>query len=241
MGCLFVSDLHLCEARPAACRAFLDFLGTRARGASELYVLGDLFDTWLGDDDETALADAAAGSLAVLARQGTRVFLMPGNRDLLLGERFAARAGAVLLTDPCCRTIHGARTLLMHGDTLCSADRAYQRFRRVIRHPLTRALLLALPLAARRRVGQELRRRSRAATAAKPDAVVDAVPAAADAALRHAGATVLIHGHTHRPRRHAHAAGTRYVLGEWDTHGWYLQWQAGDEPRLLSFEIPAAV
>ena len=233
MGCLFVSDLHLVPSRPATGRAFLSFLDTRARGASALYLLGDLFDTWLGDDDESALGAGVAEALAALGRTGTRVFLMPGNRDLLLGERFAALSGATILDDPCTIEIDGVRVLLMHGDQLCTADHAYQRFRRVVRHPLTRALLLALPLAARRRIAATLRRHSRQATASKSESVLDAVAESAEAALRAARAGVLIHGHTHRPGRHEHAAGTRYVLGEWDAEGCYLEWNIGKEPRLL--------
>lgn len=238
MDSLFISDLHLCEQRPATTRALLRFLATRTHGGDTLYILGDLFDAWLGDDDESPLACSVLDALGARSRAGVQVFLMPGNRDLLLGERFARRAGASLLADPCCRECNGRRVLLAHGDALCSADLGYQRYRRWIRRPATRRLLLALPLALRRRIAAALRRHSREHTPMKPAPLLDVVPATVEEALIEYGVDLLIHGHTHRPAQHAHRNGSRLVLGDWDgAEARYVCWSAGSEPLLHAFPI----
>ncbi len=240
MDSLFISDLHLGKERPASTRAFTRFLATNTHAGDELYILGDLFDAWLGDDDESGFVESVVAALVARARAGVRIFLMPGNRDLLLGARFAGRVGATLLPDPCCRSIEGQRVLLAHGDALCSADRGYQCYRRFIRSPLTRRLLMALPLSVRRRIAARLRRSSRAHTAAKPTPLLDVVPATVEEALLAHHSRLLIHGHTHRPARHVHTHGTRLALGDWDgSIARYVHWPAGGEAQLLDFEIGA--
>jgi UDP-2,3-diacylglucosamine hydrolase len=240
MNRLFISDLHLGTERPASRQAFMRFLATHTHPGDELYILGDLFDAWLGDDDESSFAQSVVDALAARTRAGVRICLMPGNRDLLLGARFAERVGATLLPDPCCRSIEGQRVLLAHGDALCSADHGYQRYRRFIRSPLTRRLLMTLPVAVRRRIAARLRRSSRTHTAAKPTPLLDVVPATVDDALLAHHARLLIHGHTHRPARHVHTHGTRLVLGDWDgSIARYVHWPAGGEAQLLDFDIDA--
>lgn len=238
MDRLFISDLHLNEERPATSRALLRFLITHCHTGDELYILGDLFDAWLGDDDESAFVQPIVAALLASSRNGVSIHLMPGNRDLLLGERFAERIAATLLPDPCCLAFDGRRVLLAHGDALCSADLGYQRYRRFIRAPLTRHLLMALPLPARRRIAATLRQRSRTHTAAKPAPLLDVAPATVEATLLAHQARLLVHGHTHRPARHVHANGVRFVLGDWDGNSArYLSWPAGGEPELREFDI----
>ncbi len=238
MDRLFISDLHLDEAHPATTRALLRFLETHCHTGDELYILGDLFEAWLGDDDDSAFAQRVADALAASSRAGVHIHLMQGNRDLLLGRRFAQRAGATLLPDPCPCLFDGHRVLLAHGDALCSADRGYQRYRRFMRSPATRAVLLALPLSLRRRIASKLRSSSRTHTAAKAAPLLDVVTATVEAELARHGTELLIHGHTHRPARHAHANGTRFVLGDWDgDSARYLRWPSGGEPQLLEFAV----
>lgn len=231
---LFVSDIHLSAERPERTRAFLAFLEHPARGASDLYLLGDLFDLWIGDTSEP-LAYTVCAALAQLSRAGTRLWLMPGNRDFLIDAAFAARAGATLLSDPARIDLDGTAVMLTHGDLLCTADRGYQRLRRVLRSAPARRLLLALPLRLRQRVASGLRAASREALTRKEPQRIEAQPEACEAMLRAAGAAWLIHGHTHRPGRHAHPGGTRLVLGAWDDGVWALEW-----PSLRPLALPGA-
>lgn len=236
MDSLFISDLHLDEAHPQTTQGFLHFLTGIPVAGDELYILGDLFNAWLGDDDDSPFACSIIDALAACVRSGVRVFVMPGNRDLLLGERFARRSGTTLLPDPGCRVIGGQRVLLAHGDAFCTADRGYQRYRRLIRSPLTRMLLLALPLALRRRIAAALRRSSSMRTAAKPAPLLDVVPATIEDTLAYHDVRLLIHGHTHRPARHEHVNGTRLVLGDWDSgHVRYVRWPSGGMPELQDY------
>ena len=228
----FVSDLHLAAERPLATGRFFRLLDSTARGAEALYILGDLFEYWIGDDDlESEIARDTARHLYALAESGTRIFFMHGNRDFLLAERYARRAGMSLLADPTWIELHGVPTLLMHGDTLCSDDLAYQRFRRVTRKPWVKALLVALPRALKRRLAGSARAGSEAAKRDKPAAIMDAHPDAIAAALREHGATRLIHGHTHRPARHAieldGVPRERWVLPDWYGAGGALRCDAG--------------
>ena len=216
---LFVSDLHLAAERPETLALFLGFLGGRARGAARLYILGDLFDAWIGDDDDAPPAPQVRAGLHALTASGTACTLQSGNRDFLLGRRFCRETGATLGADPLLIVIDGERTLLMHGDLLCTADVDYLRFRRRVRNPLVRRLFLFKSLAARRAVADDYRRRSGAAKGEKTAAIMDAEPAAVADYLTRYRATHLIHGHTHRPAEHplsiaGHPA-RRTVLAEW--------------------------
>lgn len=224
---LFVSDLHLAPERPADTAAFHAFLAGPARGAAALYILGDLFEYWLGDDDRSAFSDGVLDAIAALVRGGVPVYFLHGNRDFLLGRRAAARAGMTLLHDPTLVELFGVPTLLMHGDTLCTDDVAYQRFRAHVRRPWRIRLFLLLPLAARRRVGLALRGKSERAKQGKAPEVMDVNADAVAGALRTHGYPRLIHGHTHRPARHLHELEgqrcERFVLSDWYGRGAYLR------------------
>jgi len=216
---LFVSDLHLASDRPGTLALFLGFLGGRARSAERLYILGDLFDAWIGDDDDRPPSPQVSGALRALSDGGTRLFFMRGNRDFLVGRRFARATGCTLLRDPVVADLYGEPTLLMHGDLLCTDDVAYQRFRRRIRNPLVVRLFLWKSLARRRAIADDYRRRSGEATAGKTEAIMDVNPATVRRFMRQHGVRRLIHGHTHRPADHAFdldgSEAWRIVLAEW--------------------------
>lgn len=228
---LFVSDLHLSADRPALVAAFRAFCTGPARGAAGVYILGDLFDAWIGDDQlrEPLAADVAV-TLAALTRSGVPVGLIAGNRDFLLGERFAAASGVTLLPEQIVVDLGGTQTLLLHGDELCTGDAGYQRFRRLVREAGWQRRFAALPYRWRRAVAQWLRRRSRAATAAKPERIMDVAPDAVDSMFRAANVNRMIHGHTHRPARHHLVVDRRecerWVLADWYQHGSYLEFGA---------------
>lgn len=230
MTALFASDLHLEPARPDITRQFLEFLAGPAREAAALYLLGDLFEAWLGDDVPDALGDAVAGGLAALAAAGTAVHVMQGNRDFLLGEDFCRRAGASFLPDPVVISHAGGRALVTHGDALCTADAAYQRLRSLVRDPQVQRAFLRLPVAARRALATEARRGSRAHLAEAGEYITDVEPTAVERVLRDSGVDILLHGHTHRPAVHALEVDgrrcTRIVLGDWHAQGSCLRWDA---------------
>ncbi|TAK84570.1 MAG: UDP-2,3-diacylglucosamine diphosphatase [Betaproteobacteria bacterium] len=240
MPALFISDLHLSEERPAANERFIDFLEGKARSAQALYILGDLFEYWIGDDDLGAPFNAVmAGMLRALSQQGVALYLMHGNRDFLMGERFCAATGATLLRDPSVHDIHGVKTLLVHGDTLCTDDHDYQAWRRTARSPEWQREFLARPRAERRRLILGLREKSKAVIEAKPADIMDVNAAAVADALRLHGAERLVHGHTHRPGQHRVEVDGRvrgrWVLPDWYGAGGYLEIGAG-EPRLVKFK-----
>lgn len=227
---LFISDLHLCPTRPRIARLFLDFLADQARQADALYILGDLFDYWIGDDalDDPAEPFNAAicAALKQLSAGGTRLFFIAGNRDFLAGPGFAAASGVSLLAEPQLVDIAGTPTLLLHGDTLCTDDLAYQEFRATVRTDAWRKAFLAQPLAAREARIEALRQQSEDEKKIKPAAIMDVNAETVAAVLRRHGYPRIIHGHTHRPARHAHAIDghvcERWVLGDWYDSGSYL-------------------
>ena len=236
MSSLFISDLHLTEERPEANERFIEFVEDTARGAEALYILGDFFEYWIGDDDlEQPFNAVIAALLASLTRGGVRLYFMHGNRDFLVGDRFCAATGASLLPDPVVHEIQGVRTLLVHGDTLCTDDVEYQAWRRKARDPAFQADFLAKPLAERRRLILEMREKSKEVVQGKPAAIMDVNAQAVIEALRHHGVRRLIHGHTHRPGRHRVGSdGERWVLPDWYGRGGYLEInQRG--PRLKRF------
>jgi len=214
---LFISDLHLSPGQPATTILFLDFLAHRAAGARHLYILGDLFDAWIGDDDDPL--PEVREALRALTTGGTPCGLMHGNRDFLLGRRFARATGCRLLRDGHRIQLGGERVLLMHGDRLCTDDVAYQRFRRKVRNPLVQGLFLLKPLAERQRVAVDYRRRSGEAMADKADEIMDTNAEAVIRHMRRAGARRLVHGHTHRPADHEllldGRPAKRHVLADW--------------------------
>lgn len=220
-ACL-ISDLHLDENRPAVTAGLDGFLRSLKR-VDALYILGDLFEAWIGDDDDRPLVQTVSVLLSDLRRRDITLYLMPGNRDFLLGPSFCERIGARLLTDPCVHVIGGVRTLLMHGDSLCTGDVDYQSFRQMTRDPDWQAEVLARPLAERRQLASELRAMSQDANNLKADDIMDVDPGAVHDVMHSAGVKRLVHGHTHRPATHALPAGTRWVLGDWGSHsGWRI-------------------
>lgn len=224
---LFISDLHLSPDRPELVAAFHALLRGPARGAAALYVTGDLFDAWLGDDQlREPLAAGVAKAFAELAASGMPVYLQRGNRDFLLGERFAEASRATLLPDAVVHDVQGTPTLIMHGDQLCTDDPDYLRFRAYWQDPVRRARLLALPYLVRRGIAAFFRAASRRATAGKAEDIMDVNAGAVAAALRAHGVTRLIHGHTHRPARHELVVDgrrcERWVLADWFRAASYL-------------------
>lgn len=225
---LFISDLHLSRDRPELVDAFHALVSGPARGAAALYVPGDLFDAWLGDDQlREPLPSGVARAFAELSASGTPVYFQRGNRDFLLGERFARAAGGTLLEDAVVHDIQGTPTLIMHGDILCTDDVDYQRFRAYWQDPAHRRRLLALPYVVRRGIAAFFRATSKRATAAKPESIMDVSAGAVADALRAYKVGRLIHGHTHRPARHALTvdgrACERYVLADWYKTASYLR------------------
>lgn len=230
---LFISDLHLCSSRPAITRQFVDFLHAIAGKTDALYILGDLFEYWAGDDDldDPHHSDIMA-AFSALQSVGTQVFFMHGNRDFLLGEGFAEKTGITLLSDPTLLTLYGKRVLLTHGDTLCTDDVAYQAFRQQVREPAWQSNFLAQPLAARKAQIEALRQRSEQEKSRKAESIMDVNAEAVSALLRQYDyPELLIHGHTHRPAKHAvqvdgHSC-ERWVLGDWYEQGSCLRCDGG--------------
>ncbi|MCC6203079.1 MAG: UDP-2,3-diacylglucosamine diphosphatase [Gammaproteobacteria bacterium] len=222
MALLFVSDLHLAAERPAQIDAFERLLDA-ARGSDGLYILGDLFELWLGDDDDTKPHDRVITALARLAASGTPVAVQHGNRDFLLGARFAHLTGAKLLPEYHRDEFYGVPTLLMHGDLLCTRDVAYQEFRREVRDPRFCQQFLAQPLTARRAYASEVRAGALAAVNAKDEAIMDVDPETVDRVMAQYRVMRLIHGHTHRPHIHESFGDGRFyervVLGDWYESG----------------------
>jgi UDP-2,3-diacylglucosamine hydrolase len=236
---LFVSDLHLTESRAQANEQFISLIEGEARGADALYVLGDLFEYWIGDDDLGAPFNAVmAGLFSTLTRDGTQLYLMHGNRDFLLGERFCEATGAKLLEDPALVENDGVRTLLLHGDTLCTDDLDYQAWRRTARSRDWQAGFLAKSVEERRAAVEGLRDKSKEVIQAKPAEIMDVNEDAVRDAFRRFGVSRMVHGHTHRPGRHVIEVDgrrcERWVLPDWYAAGGYLE-IAGGMPRLVRF------
>ena len=235
MNRIFLSDLHLDSVQSHAFARFSECLASEAGWADEIIILGDLFEAWIGDDDDSDLAEGACTVLRNAAG-AARVLLMPGNRDFLWGPGFASRTGATRIDDPH-RTKDGL--ILTHGDALCTEDTDYVEFRRTVRSDAWRMEMLARPLEERRRIGMEMRAASAAANANKADNIMDVTPAAVTGLMEERAARSLIHGHTHRPAVHVTPEGTRYVLGSWERCGWILREQTGRfDLECFSLAIP---
>ncbi len=230
MTLLVVSDLHLDAARPEIAEQFDAFLAGRARAARALYVLGDLFEVWIGDDDPDPHKRAIVASLKALSDAGVKLYFMRGNRDFLLGERFCRDTGGELLTDPSIATAHGKRVLLTHGDALCTDDAPYQRLRALVREPRWQTQFLALSVTQRESLAAEARAGSKAHTSGQPAMLMDVNARAIERVFREANVDWLVHGHTHRPGVTPLLVDgrprTRLVTGDWYSQGSVLTWDA---------------
>ncbi|HXY76935.1 MAG TPA: UDP-2,3-diacylglucosamine diphosphatase [Steroidobacteraceae bacterium] len=231
MARLFVSDLHLDASSPEAIEQFLDFLGGEARKAETLYILGDLFEAWIGDDDEDPEKERVCAALRALGGQGVACFALHGNRDFLLGPGFMARSGCRLMNDPVVAEFDGERVLLTHGDALCTDDHSYQELRSVARDAAWQRRFLALPRANRELLADEARAGSRRHIARTVPYIMDVNAQAVTRAFRATGVRRMIHGHTHRPGVHDieidGAPAQRIVLGAWYEAGSYVSYEGG--------------
>lgn len=238
MSTLFIADLHLCPQKPAITAGFLGFLQRDVIHADTLYILGDLFEAWTGDDDPEPLYNEIAAALKALQQAGVPCYFIHGNRDFLLGERFASASGMQLLPEETVLELYGRHILLLHGDTLCTDDQTYQQFRRKVRNPLIQKLFLALPLRWRLKIATKMRARSQQANQCKPEAIMDVNPQAVKQAMLHHGVHWMIHGHTHRPAMHRldlnNSQAHRVVLGAWHVEGSMIKVSA-DAVELISF------
>ena len=218
MVALFVSDIHLKESMPATITAFIDFLQRHGARAKQLYLLGDLFESWAGDDDiDPPLHRRIVSELRALSDGGTALFWMAGNRDFLVGSEFARATGITLLPDGTVIEVAGRRLVLAHGDAQCTDDIGYIAFRNEVRQTQWQQDFLAMPLTRRKAIIAGMRTQSRDAQSTKAAEIMDVNPDAIDALFKATGTTLMIHGHTHRPARHLDAAGrTRHVLPDWD-------------------------
>ena len=242
MSILFISDLHIDENRPEITAQFADFLRTEACAADALYILGDLFESWVGDDAPDPGQRAATDAIRRLTGEGVPCFVMHGNRDFLLGAQFCAASGARLLSDPLIVTLYGEPVLVMHGDALCTDDHAYQRLRATVRDCDWQRRFLSLSVRERRALAGAARTGSQAHTAAVDYAITDVNAESVALALRNSGAATLLHGHTHRPGIHPLTvdgrACTRIVLGDWYSQGSVLRWDSSG-PELRSLARPS--
>lgn len=241
MTTLFIADLHLDDARPAITALFEQYLaGDDVRNADALYILGDLVEAWVGDDDDAELPARIAQATRAVRDSGRPVYFMPGNRDFLLGDAYAERAGMTRLDDGVVHDIHGTPTMLMHGDVLCTDDLAYQDVRRMVRQPAWQAHILSMPLEARRAFAAKARADSRAHTGQTSETIMDVNADAVAGSMRAAGVARLIHGHTHRPAVHAFdldgRQAQRIVLGDWYEHGSVLEVDT-DGARLKGLQL----
>jgi len=224
---LLISDLHLDPAAPGIQRQFLEFLEGEARSASALYILGDLFEVWLGDDDPAPASRTIVQALRALTDAGVTCFVMHGNRDFLIGQRFCRETGAQLIEDGTVVEIHGDRVLLLHGDVLCTDDMSYQRLRRIVRNPAVQWIFRHMSLARRRALAQKVREGSRMHVDTTEAQIMDVNAEAVANAFRESGVGTMIHGHTHRPAVHSlEVDGSpvqRIVLGDWHSQGSVLE------------------
>ncbi len=237
MATLFISDLHLDGSRPAATDAFLNFLASDAAVADALYILGDLFEFWIGDDNSDQNFRKVIDGLAKLTASGVRCHIMHGNRDFMLGGDFIKASGTIFLHDPTLIYVGGQSVLLSHGDILCTDDISYQRFRRIVRNPVTQKIYNAMPFSWRQKITLKIRGTSMAKYGTRPPEILDVNQPAVENFMRQYGVSTLLHGHTHRPAIHPFKLdgkpATRIVLGDWYGNSSVLRWDM-DGPRLLS-------
>jgi UDP-2,3-diacylglucosamine hydrolase len=229
---LFISDLHLDAENSVITQCFLNFLQSRATGCKSLYILGDLFEAWVGDDDNSPLSRTVANALQQLSQSGSAVYIMHGNRDFLIGKEFADKCGASLLEEPAIISCHGQKLALLHGDTLCTRDVEYLQFRKMVRSERWQNDFLAKSLVERHMIAQQARQQSKEQSSHKASDIMDVTHQEVLNLFYKSQVNYIIHGHTHRPAVHtlrlqepinglleAH----RIVLGSWDSNGWVLE------------------
>ncbi len=242
----FISDLHLDAQHPKMSNGFFGFVKNLQESGSakaeSLYILGDFFETWVGDDYQDSLSEQIKCSLKELSDSGVAVYFMHGNRDFLMGEQFANQCGGTLLDEGTIITVGNDRALLMHGDSLCTRDIEYMKARQLLRNPLWQADFLSKPMDARVAFAAQARSESQSSQQMKANDIMDVTQADVDSEMTKAGVVRLIHGHTHRPNTHVWEfngeARERIVLGDWsDSKGWMIRWEAGELPSLESFEF----
>ena len=228
MTTLFISDLHLEAARPEIGEQFLEFLKTEAESADALYILGDLFESWVGDDDPNAHYAEIKTAIRALTDLGIPVCFMHGNRDFMIGENFAVETGVTLLPDPYVLDIHGTQVLLTHGDAMCTDDIEYQKIRAMSRNPEWQAMMLQKSLAERQAFAAQARAASMAHGKTISDEISDVNAGAVEAGFREYGVSIMLHGHTHRPAVHQLEVdgqeAKRIVLGDWYAQGSVVRW-----------------
>ena len=239
MTTLFISDLHLDPTRPAVSRAFLDLLEQQVPQADALYILGDFFEAWIGDDDDSPLIQEITTGLKSCTDNGTPVYIMHGNRDFLIGQDFCEKTGCQLLEDPSVVDLYGKPVLLAHGDALCTDDQAYMAFRQQCRNPAWQQQMLTQPLEARRELAKQLRMQSKEANSNKAEDIMDVNADAVTELMQQHPTNLLIHGHTHRPAVHNDGTNenTRIVLGDWDQKAWLLSYFPDHQYELNSYDI----
>lgn len=227
MTTLFISDLHLDESRPDITAAFYKFLSERASKADALYILGDFFEAWIGDDEDSNLSREVVKHLKQLSSDGVELFVMHGNRDFLLGQEFCLQTGATLLNDPSCINLYGTQVLIMHGDSLCTEDTAYMSFRQQARSSQWQDHFLSHTIDQRRALVAQMRAQSKDMNSNKSDDIMDVTASEVIAEMEKFGVQIMIHGHTHRPYRHSIPANgnpaERIVLGDWHDKVWYIE------------------
>lgn len=241
MTTLFISDLHLEEKRPEIIEAFFNFLSNKTHGIDALYILGDFFEAWIGDDENTPLQLEVKKKLKDVTDSGTQLFFMHGNRDFLIGSLFCEETGATLLDDPSVVDLYGRKVLLMHGDSLCTNDVEYMKFRQNMRDQEWQQLFLKRSLPERQLVAQQLRTISQAKNKGKAQEIMDVTPAEVVSSLAEHKVDILIHGHTHRPAVHdltvENKPAQRIVLGDWDKYVWYIEANSADAIELKNYPL----
>jgi UDP-2,3-diacylglucosamine hydrolase len=242
MTTLFISDLHLEADRPEIGEQFLDFLDEEAADAEALYILGDFFEYWVGDDDPDPYYASIKQSLRAFTDSGVPVYFMHGNRDFMIGEEFADEAGVTILPDPCPIELYGKSVLLSHGDAMCTDDVEYQKIRAMTRNPEWQAMMLAKPLEERLAIAKQARAQSQERNKTLSESIMDVNPDAVKQTLSDHGVEILLHGHTHRPGIHGVEIDDRFakriVLGDWYEQGSVVRW---DEDGLELSPIPRPV
>jgi len=242
---LFISDLHLEESRPDITRTLLQFLNINSGKCAALYILGDLFEVWIGDDEQNPLIDEITSALRGFHVAGSSIYLMHGNRDFLIGDNFAKRCGAELIEDPCILKTEAGHIVLLHGDTLCTDDLEYMQFRAQVRQQIWQQEFLAKPLDDRRAFAQKARQASQKTAGIKNNSIMDVNGQAVLDLFNQFQENMMLHGHTHRPAVHELAfsnpingqiKGQRIVLGDWNNKAWYAETQS-KEISLLSFDL----